>query len=78
MRALAILALVAVLAAFAFGCASTMSASGGGGGSGSSRSALLEEMRGHDTVVIDKFGRTLGSNDWIDEPWMFRFKRLPR
>lgn len=77
MRAMAILALVAILAAFAFGCASTMSASGSGGG-GSSRSALLEEMRGQDTIVIDKFGRTMGSNDWIDEPWMFRFKRLPR
>lgn len=77
MRALAILALVAILVAFISGCASTMSASGGSGGT-SSRSALLEEMRGQDTVVIDKFGRTIDSNDWLDEPWIFRFKRIPR
>ena len=77
MRILAIVALVAVAVVFVAGCASTMSASGGGGRAGG-RSALLEEMQGRDTVVIDKFGRTIDSNDWINEAWMFRFKRIPR
>lgn len=77
MRVISVLLLVVIIGAFIAGCASTMSASGNGG-NGSSRSALLEEIRGQDTIVIDKFGRTMGSNDWIDEPWMFRFKRLPR
>jgi len=77
MRLIAVVALVAFLALFVYGCASTNYAGGSGHAAGIQK---IEESHGFDHALsyTDRFDRMMDSPDWLDSHYRWPHRRFPR
>jgi len=80
MRFMTLAAVLALFALFVYGCASTEYAVNGGGPGVGVGIEKMEEMHGIDAALssVDRFDRVMEAPDWIDEPFLWPLRRLPR